>query len=187
MTMWKRIFQSVICLCCWLTFSPLFFFQSKWWKLLGNKFRWVALLISPLFFMIYIPTGFFVKDYFKRRCCAIDRDRIERIAHVAFPDFSIYKYEYGIKSFQGDYTDVFTVEFEEELSEYFYQILDSLVHDASFNEHTYWSKKDNYYFFSSMWGNGLTVPEGEDKEGDGTFSIELERGSKQAVICSGNW
>lgn len=109
--MLKRIFQSVICLCCWLTFSPLFFFLSKRWELLGNKFRWVALFISPLFLIIYIPIGFIGHDYFNRRFCAIDRGRIERIAHISFPDFSLCNYKYGARSFTGDYTDTFTVEF----------------------------------------------------------------------------
>ena len=54
-------------------------------------------------------------------------------------------------------------------------------------EQSDWSKRDNVYSYSKMWGNGLPAPKGEDNEEDMTFSIEFEKGSKKAIIGYGTW
>lgn len=36
-----------------------------------------------------------------------------------------------------------------------------------------------------MWGNGLSAPKGEDDNEDMSFSIRLEKGSKQVILDYG--
>ena len=44
------------------------------------------------------------------------------------------------------------------------------------------------YSFSYMWGGGGPLsPDGESDEGTISFSMELEKGEKQAVISLGKW
>ncbi|MFS2618761.1 hypothetical protein AAH132_22700, partial [Bacteroides ovatus] len=92
-------------------------------------------------------------------------------------------YTKGRTSFQGDYNDQLIIEFKETPSAAFYQKLDSLIAV----EQSDWSKRDNVYSYSKMWGNGLPAPKGEDNEEDMTFSIEFEKGSKKAIIGYGTW
>lgn len=75
------------------------------------------------------------------------------------------------------------IEFKETPSTAFYQKLDSLITV----EQSDWSKRDNMYSYSRMWGNGMPAPSGEDDKEDMTFSIKFEEGSKQAVIDYGAW
>lgn len=49
-------------------------------------------------------------------------------------------------------------------------------------EQSDWSKRDNVYSYSKIWGNGLPAPKGEDDEEDMTFSIEFEKGSKKLLL-----
>lgn len=52
---------------------------------------------------------------------------------------------------------------------------------------SYWSKKEQHYSYSRMWGNGIPTPEGENDEEDMTFNISLDKGSKQVTLTYGAW
>ena len=108
---------------------------------------------------------------------------IERITGVAFPEVDIIDYEKGRPSFTGDYSDELTLEMEHELSESTYHYLDSIINSGK----TEWSKRDDKYSYSIMWGNGLPAPKGESEEDDGMFSLSFKKGSKIINLSHGSW
>ena len=181
-----KILQWIISLISWLTLSPLFYYLTWKWKLIGKKLRVTLLLISPIFLMIYIVLfvfGLYAYDSYQRKYRFTNKDTIERITGVTYPNFKIVEYTKGRTSFQGDYNDQLIIEFKETPSAAFYQKLDSLIAV----EQSDWSKRDNVYSYSKMWVNGLPAPKGEDNEEDMTFSIEFDKGSKKAIIGYGTW
>lgn len=168
----------------WLTFSPLFFYWAKRWKLVSKRWRIILLLLSPMALLCYALIGIFIfLGYleYERKYGFLDKDRIERITEVRLPDFKLIEYDKGRTGFNGDYSDYLTIEFKDSLTNDFFVTLDSLV------EKEVWSKRDNRYSFSAMWGNGLPAPKGENKEEDVMFSITIERGTNTAVIDTGTW
>lgn len=112
-----------------------------------------------------------------------EKERLQRITGVVFPDFTVVDYKRGERSFQGDYTDEVTIEFKATPSDEFYQTIDSLINMPNSD----WSKKEQHYSYGRIWGNGLPAPEGEDDEEDMTFNISFEKGSKQATLTYGAW
>ena len=181
-----KLLQWITSLLSWLTISPLFYYFTKKWKLIGKKLRVFLLLISPLFLILYAILGLYGLDtYFayQRKYRFADKETLERITGVVYPDFKVVGYEKGNTSFLGDYGDALTIEFEDTLSSRFYQTLDSLIA----TQKTDWSKHDNIYSYNIMWGNGLPAPTGEDDEEDMMFSIHFSKGSKQATINYGAW
>ena len=72
---------------------------------------------------------------------------------------------------------------EEELNESTYHYLDSIINSSK----TGWSKRDDEYNYSVMWGNGLPAPKGESEEDDGMFSLSFKRGSKIINLSHGSW
>lgn len=179
-------FLWIISLFSWFTISPLFYYLTWKWKLIGKKLRVTLLLISPIFLMAYIVLlafGLDAYDSYQRKYRFTNKDTIERITGVTYPNFKIVEYTKGRTSFLGDYNDQLIIEFKETPSTAFYQKLDSLIAV----EQSDWSKRDNVYSYSKIWGNGLPAPKGEDDEEDMTFSIEFEKGSKKAIIGYGAW
>ncbi len=178
------ILQWLVSLFCWLTVSPLFCYLAGRWKLMGKKLRVCLMLISPLFLIVYFILYLLVSgvyyDY-RREHRFADKEVLERITGVAYPDFEVVKYTKGEESFLGDYHDELTIEFKEMPSAAFYQSLDSLVATDV------WFLHDNVYSFSAIWGNGFPAPQGESEEEDMMFDIHIEKGSKQAVISYGAW
>ena len=169
-----------------LTISPLFYYLAYRWKLIGKKLRVFLLLISPMFLLLYAILGLYGLDtYFayQRKYRFADKETLERITGVTYPDFEIVGYEKSNTSFLGDYTDQLTIEFEDTLSSRFYQTLDSLIATPQTN----WSRYDNTYSYSIIWGNGFPAPTGEDDEEDMMFTIRFDKGSKQATIDYGAW
>ena len=181
-----KITQWLTLLLSWLTISPLFIYLASKWKLIGKKVRILLLLISPLMLIVYFIIfllalqGYF--DY-QRKYHFADNEVIERITGVAFPEVDIIDYEKGKSSFLGDYSDKLTLEMEEELGELTYHYLDSIINSGN----TEWSKRDDEYSYSIMWGNGIPAPEGEDDEEDMTFSLYFKKGSKIITLNSGSW
>ena len=112
----------------------------------------------------------------------VDKERIERITGVEFPDFKVISYKAEERDIRGEYTDNMEIEFKDTLSSAFYHTLDSMI---ATNE-TDWSKSENYYF-SKIWGNGLPAPEGEDSEEDIFFNISFKKNSNRAKISYGVW
>ncbi len=178
------IWQWLVSLFCWLTVSPLFCYLAGRWKLMGKKLRVCLMLISPLFLIVYFILYLLVSgvyyDY-RREHRFADKEVLERITGVTYPDFEVVKYTKGEESFLGDYHDELTIEFKEMPSAAFYQSLDSLVATDV------WFLHDNVYSFSAIWGNGFPAPQGESEEEDMMFDIHIEKGSKQAVVSYGAW
>ena len=76
------------------------------------------------------------------------------------------------------------IEFEEIPTSECYHALDSL----SALKDSPWFKNGEKYSFSYMWGGGGPLsPDGVSDEGTISFSMELEKGKKQAVMSFGEW
>ena len=112
-----------------------------------------------------------------------DKEILERITGVTYPDFKVIEYTKGRTSFLGDYNDQLLIEFKELPSVAFYQYLDSLIVTGNSD----WFIFDNVYSYSKIWGNGFPAPNGEDDEEDMMFSIRFGKGSRQATIGYGAW
>lgn len=170
----------------WLTISPLFIYLARKWKMIGKKTRILLLVISPLMLILYLIIALLVmqgySDY-QRKYRFADNEAIERITGVAFPKVDIIDYQKGGSSFNGDYSDELILEMEEELSESTYQYLDSIISTGNAE----WSKCDDEYSYSIMWGNGLPAPKGESEEDDGMFSLSFKKGSKIINLSFGSW
>ena len=181
-----KITQWLTLLLSWLTISPLFVYLANWWKLIGKKVRILLLLISPLMLIVYFIIfllalqGYF--DY-QRKYKFANNEAIERITGVAFPELDIVEYKKDNRGFLGDYNDKLILEMEDELSESTYHYLDSIISNGD----TGWSKRDDEYSYSIMWGNGLPAPKGESEEDDGMFSLSLKKGSKIINLSHGSW
>ena len=181
-----KITQWLTLLLSWIIISPLFVYLANRWKLIGKKVRILLLLISPLMLIVYFIIfllalqGYF--DY-QRKYRFADNDVIERITGVAFPAVDILDYEKGKSGFLRDYSDKLTLEMEEELSEATYHYLDSIISAGN----TEWSKHDDEYSYSIIWGNGFPAPKGEDDEEDMMFSLSTKKGSKIVTIEYGAW
>ena len=181
-----RIIQWVTLFLSWLTISPLFVYLANKWKLIGKKVRILLLLISPLMMIVFFIIFLLVlQGYYnyQRKYHFADNKAIERITGIAFPEVDILDYEKGKSGFLGDYSDKLTLEMEEELSEATYHYLDSIISAGN----TEWSKRDDEYSYSIMWGNGLPAPKGESEEEDGIFSISFKKGSKIINLSHGSW
>ena len=178
-----NISKVLICLISWLTISPLFYYLSEKWGF--KRGRLFLVLISPFFLILYLIVfvwGYSTYMDYKRKYYFTNEDRIERITGVKLPEMSVIEYHQGGRSII-DYSDRFVVKFEKDISEQTYQTLDSLIATNKTN----WRKKGNNYVFSTMWGNGIPAPEGENEKEDRTFSIAIEKGNNKATINSGMW
>ena len=178
-----RIIQWLTLLLSWLTISPLFVYLASRWKLIGKRVRILLFLISPLMLIIYFSSALIGYYDYHRKYHFADNEVIERITGVAFPEVNIIDYEKGRPSFMGDYSDKLTLEMEHELSESSYHYLDSIINSGN----TQWSKRDDRYSYSIMWGNGLPAPKGESEEDDGFFSLSFKKGSKIINLSHGSW
>ena len=181
-----KITQWLTLLLSWLTISPLFVYLAKKWKLIGKKVRMLLLLISPLmligYFILFLLALQEYYDY-RRKYRFANNEVIERITGVSFPELSIIDYEKGNAGFLGDYNDVLTLEMENDLNESAYHYLDSVINAGDTN----WSKHNDVYRYSIMWGNGLPAPKGENEEEDMTFSLSFKAGSKKVTLNYGAW
>ena len=146
----------------------------------------LLLLISPLMLIVYaVAVLFIIQGYnnYRIKHHFASNEVIERITGVAFPELSIIDYEKGEAGFLGDYDDMLTLEMENDLSESTYHYLDSVISAGDTN----WSKHNDVYRYSIMWGNGLPAPKGEDEEEDMMFSLSFKVGSKKVTLNYGAW
>ena len=178
-----RFAQWLTLLLSWLTISPLFVYLASRWKMIGKRVRILLFLISPLLLIIYSLSAIIGYYDYHRKYHFADNEVIERITGVAFPEVDIIDYEKGRPSFTGDYSDELTLEMEHELSESTYHYLDSIINSGD----TGWSKHEDEYSYSIMWGNGLPTPKGESEEDDGMFSLSFKKGSKIINLSHGSW
>ena len=181
-----KITQWLTLLLSWLTISPLFVYLAKKWKLIGRKVRILLLLISPLmligYFILFL-LALQVYDDYRRKYKFANNEAIERITGVTFPELDIIDYKKDNRGFLGDYKDRLTLEMEDDLSESTYHYLDSVISVGNTN----WSKHNDVYRYSIMWGNGLPAPEGENEEEDMTFSLSFKARSKIINLSHGSW
>ena len=181
-----KILRWLISLFSWLTLSPLFYYLTWKWNLIGKKLRIVLLFISPMFGILYITLfALGVDTYYSyhRKYRFADKVVLGKITEIAYPDFKIIEYTKGRTSFLGDYNDELIIEFEQVPSAMFYQSIDSII--AIRNDG--WFIHDSIYSYNRTWGNGFSAPKGEDDEEDMMFSIRFKKGSKQAIINYGAW
>ena len=188
-TPFKKIFLTTlvyaVCVASWLTFSPAFYYVTGGIESFPKKWRLFLLLISPLFIVGYfmlLITLYAGVELGYRRYHFTSNETIERITEVTFPKVTIKKSTMGLPSFTGDYSDKFILQMETKPSKETLHKLDSL---CTLNKE--WSKRENRYTYSSMWGNGLPAPEGENEEDDGSFSLDYYVGGDTLIVSSGRW
>ena len=145
---------------------------------------WLSVSYSPLILLFLVVVGSWAYSYYGRKHEFADKERLERITGVAYPDYKIGWYRHGGHSFNGDYSDEAGIKFEEAPSAGFYRCLDSLA--AVKDSH--WSRqKDGTYSFRYIWGNGSPAPKGESDEEDMSLHVKIRKGSKWAEIEYGAW
>ena len=109
--------------------------------------------------------------------------RIERITGVRVPQYKIIETHEGERSFTGDYSDWFILEFKKMPSEQLFDDIEKMIETGN----TGWAKKGNTYIFNRIWGNGFPAPDGENDNEDRTFSFIITRGETRGEIKSGTW
>lgn len=145
---------------------------------------WLLISYGPIILFFLLVTGIWGYRYYQRKHEFTDKERLERITGMEYPDFKVARYIHGNTAFNGDYYDELVIEFEETPPGDFYQRLDSL---ATVKE-SHWSKRNGGgYSFNYSWGNGTPAPEGENEQDDMFIRIELEKGKKRARIEYGVW
>ena len=172
-----KITRWLTLLLSWFIISPLFVYLAGRWKLIGKKMGLFLLLISPFMLVVYLIIALFImQGYFdyQRKYRFADNDVIERITGIPFPELDIIEYEKSSMSFHGDYNDCLKLQMENDLDGSTYLYLDSIINNGD----TGWSKRNDEYSYSIMWGNGFPAPQGEDEEEDMTFSLSMKKGSK---------
>lgn len=185
----KKLVQIVLTLGSWLTFSPLFYYMARKFRLLSKMWRVILLLVSPLFLIFYyclmfiIPIGsYLIYDAYLIKYRFADNEVLERITDVPFPDVKIRKYYRGGRSFTGDFTDELVLQLEEVPNQEVIKRLDSLSSHKSL-----WKKNGNYYLYSAMWGAGDWAPKGEDKNEEMFLNVTYKEGSDSLQISYGRW
>lgn len=173
------ILKTIALFISWLTFSPLLLILDGRWKLLPKWLRILLFCLSPLMLIVFaaaiiICYFYYYESYYPRHHFVRPRV-VENITGVAFPKYKVV--EYRPSKNRWERSDSFTLEFKEIPTEDFYKEL-----DANFN-----SYEQGQYIFSAIWGNGIEAPKGESDKYDGTFRVEIEKGSKTFWIEAGTW
>lgn len=109
--------------------------------------------------------------------------RIERITGIRVPAYETIEYDEGLRGFNGDFNDRFTIEFKSMPSDEMFDEIDKMIETGK----TGWHKEGNDYIFNCTWGNGHPAPKGESDDEDRMFGITITRGEKQGTIRSGMW
>jgi hypothetical protein len=172
-------FKSLALFISWLTLSPLLLILDGRWKLLPKWLRMLLFFLSPLMLIVFavaiISCYFYYQDYYYPRHHFVRQRVVENITGVPFPKYKVVDYRQS-KS-RMDKSDSFTLEFKEMPSEGFYKELEE--HFNCF--------EPGKYSYSAIWGNGIEAPKGESDKDDGTFHVEIEKGSKTFYIEAGTW
>jgi hypothetical protein len=172
--------KSLALFISWLTLSPLLLILDGRWKLLSKRLRKLFFFFSPLMLIVYmailIACYLFYCEHFRVRYF-VKPKVVENITGVRLPNYKVIEYERGPRSFNGDYKDEFVLEFKNIPDESFYKELDE--HFDCF--------EPGKYCYSTIWGNGIEAPKGVSDKNDGTFRVEIEKGSKTFYIEAGTW
>ena len=141
--------------------------------------KWLIAMIATLCVLILgVYVYFEWKDYY-----ASSSTRVERISGVKVPPYKIIEYNKGRRGFNGDYNDLYVIEFELIPSDELFDEIDRKIATGN----TGWRRDSNTYSFSVVWGNGLPTPKGESEADDGIFTITLTRGERIGTIEDGAW
>ena len=107
---------------------------------------------------------------------------VQNITGVKFPKYKLVSAENGTRSFNGDGSDRFTLEFKQLPDDDFYTILDQ---NQDFFK---WTEDGRTtYSFERIWGNGLPAPQGESDNDDYNFKVKIEKGAKEFYIVVTTW
>lgn len=137
-----------------------------------------AVLLLPILLVTVIVIACVIAEI-SRRHKFDDAKTLSRITEVKFPKFKVVEYEKGRTSFNGDYRDELVLEFKKMPSEEFYT---SLAESANWN-----ITNDSTYYYSRVWGNGLSAPPGEDDDEDISINIQIKRGTRRFEVSYGAW
>ena len=174
------IIKPIALLLSWLTISPLVLILDGHWKLLPKWLRIVLFVLSPMMLILIAVaviwgnmnySDFYARHHFVRPKV------VENITGVRLPNYKVVEYERGPRSFNGDYTDEFVLEFDRIPDDAFYKKLDE--HFDCF--------EPGKYSYSAIWGNGIEAPKGESDKDDISFSVDIEKGSKTFHIRVMEW
>ncbi len=172
--------KSIALVLSWLTLSPLLLILDGCWKLLPKWLRILLFFLSPLMLILIVIAvilgDMYYSDFYARHHF-VKPKVVENITGVRLPNYKVVKYERGPRSFNGDYSDEFVLEFENVPDEAFYDT--PKEHFDSF--------EPGKYSYSAIWGNGLEAPKGESDKDDIGFSINIERGSKTFHVRVMEW
>ena len=174
------LIKTIVLILSWLTLSPLLLILDGRWKLLPKWLRLVLFVLSPMMLIVMAVASIFGYMYFSEYHMKhhFVRPRVvENITGVRLPKYKVVEYERGPRSFNGDYTDEFVLEFERIPDEDFYKKLEEHFDCFELGKYSY----------SAIWGNGLEAPKGESDKDDISFSIDIERGSKTFHIRVEEW
>ena len=186
----NMLFKWVALASEWVGLYPLEAYLKRkpsGWKLKLLLFL-VKLLRSIIFMVIVIMFFTCVKGCFdyNRKHQFADNEILENITTVPFPEVKIVDYKKGETSFRGEYLDRLTLEMEEELGESVYCRIDNIIDNQDENSMGGWSKSDNEYRFSTIWGGLIPAPDGVTG-GDMSFSLSIEKGGKIVTLEYGTF
>lgn len=187
----KQFSKYIILIISWLILPPVFYILSKRWSGVSKKKGIILSLLSPMsiiFILLLIAIlafgVWYLMNYYHCKTHFTDRETIENITGIKVPPFKIVEYNEGETAFNGDHSDEVHIRFNDSIPAEIFNQIDHLIE----LDNTSWQKRNKgIYHFSTMWGNGIQAPKGEDESDDGTFSIELRKGSMDAVITHGSW
>ena len=172
------LIKTIVLILSWLTLSPLLLILDGRWKLLPKWLRLVLFVLSPMMLIVMAVASIFGYMYFSEYHMKhhFVRPRVvENITGVRLPRYKVVEYQRS-KS-RWDRSDSFTLEFQKMPTEDFYKELETRFD----------SYESGQYHYSTIWGNGIKAPKGESDKDDGTFSIEISKGSKTFYIEAGTW
>ena len=173
------LIKTIVLILSWLTLSPLLLILDGRWKLLPKWLRIVLFVLSPMMLILYaviiISSYIYYHDYYYPRHHFVKPRVVENITGVRLPKYKVVEYQRS-KS-RWDRSDSFTLEFQKMPKEDFYKELETRFD----------SYESGQYHYSTIWGNGIEAPKGESDKDDGTFSIEISKGSKIFYIEAGTW
>lgn len=200
------IFKGMTLTVFWFTLSPLLLIFDGRWKLLPKWLRIVLFVVSPLVLVLLVAIAFFCYayywDYYYPRHHFVQPKVVENIIGLRLPKYKVVEYDKDRRSFNGDYSDRFTLEFKRMPNDAFYdeldrhfrkyiptrQQLDSISDDEIYLFSRRAEIKDStIYKMDCVWIHGLGTPEGEPEWGDYWYTIRIEKGSKTFRIEVTAW
>lgn len=200
------IFKAVALAVSWLTLSPLLLILDGRWRLLPKWLRVVLFLVSPMLVIVYVLAAFlcyaYYWDYYYPRHHFVRPRVVENIIGMPLPRYKVVEYDKDRRSFNGDYSDGFKLEFRKEPDDEFFneldkhfrqyvptrQQLDSIPNDEIYIFSPRAEIKDStLYSLERWWGNGVEAPKGELERDNIIYTITIERGSKVFHIGVTAW